>query len=208
MRWRTNMCVKYIELVVRPTIPAKCLTPVEYWLLGQIFETKKIGNYVGFSACWGYDKYWYGSFSPDEELQNALAASSKACPELCAAIQREIAQRGAILLGTVDYETIFQSVILRHPSLQHISIEECVRNPTSDYYDKTFTLITATEIELISTLSGNIHRSGPLEPESPYIYGSKDKDKEKEKEKEKGKGNVIYLSHKTAALRRDDDPFR
>ena len=102
---------------------------------------------VSFSGCWGYDEYWYGSFSPDEELRNALAASSKACPELCAAIQREIAKRGAILLGGVDYETIFQSIIRRHPSLWHISIEECVRNPTSDYYDKTFTLITATEIE-------------------------------------------------------------
>jgi hypothetical protein len=125
-----------------------------------------------------------GDFSPDEELQNALAASSKACPELCAAIQRKIAQRGAILLGTVDYETIFQSIIRRHPSLQHISIEECDRMSNSKYCHMTLTLITATEIESISTLSGNIHRSGPLEPESPYIYGSK----EKEKEKEKGKG--------------------
>ena len=111
MRWRTNMCVKYIELVVRPTIPAKCLTPVEYWLLGQIFETKKIGNYVDFSACWGYDKYWYAAMYVLSRVNGCTQRSVSAYSAAAAKLLRAY---------TLQVEALRR---LRNGGAQHVRVE-------------------------------------------------------------------------------------
>jgi molybdopterin synthase catalytic subunit len=128
--------------------------------------------------------YW------NSKLGRALAASRQVCPELCAAVEREIAKNGEISLGSVDYETIFQGIVRRNPDcLGHINIEEGDCNTNRLYYDQTYTLITATAIESIRTkcLYENgefkniqiVHRTGPWRPESPYISVSADKDGEK-----------------------------
>jgi hypothetical protein len=88
------------------------------------------------------------------------------------------------MLGAVDYEGIFQSIIRRHHSLRHISIEETLCDTKSIAYEKTFTLITADAIESIRTEgiyeNGDyeniqiVRRSGAHKPESPSILFSKD----------------------------------
>jgi hypothetical protein len=88
------------------------------------------------------------------------------------------------MLGAVDYERIFQSIIRRHPNLLHVSIEECDCNTRSIAVDRTFTLITADAIESMRTEgiyeNGNyknteiVRRSG-TKPKSPYILCFQDK---------------------------------
>jgi len=174
------MSLDYIEVGVCPTIPAKCLENIESWLLFRLFKTQARDDRIYFHACWTYNDIGDEQLSPDNDLERALAASRQVCPDLCAAVERQIAKNGEIRLGSVDYETIFQSIIRRHPdALGHISIEERDCNTKSLDYDQTFTLITATAIESIRTKrlyehdnSMNIqivHRTGPWRPWSPYI---------------------------------------
>lgn len=174
------MSVDYIDVDVCPTIPTECMEDIESWLLFRVFGTKKIDDRILFYAYWTWNDIYDRTLSPDNDLERALAASRQVCPDLCAAVEREISTNGKITLGAVDYETIFQSIIRRHPNaLRHISIKECDSNSRSMDYDETFTLITATAIESIRTKrlyeDGKfkniqiVRRSGPWKPESPYI---------------------------------------
>jgi hypothetical protein len=141
----------YFEIHVRPTIPAKCLTDIDAWLLFRVFKTEHKDNGFGFSARWSLNYFFEEIFPTDNELREALISSLQACPELCTAVESRI-KNGGIILGSVDYEAIFQAIIRRHPDfLQHISIEEYDYDERFSYYDKTFTLITANAIETIST---------------------------------------------------------
>lgn len=142
------MSMDIIEAEVRPAIPAKCLTQVEAWLLRRVFITEEKDNYLGFDGHWSLNDIYQGTpVSPDEELERALAASRQVCPELCAAVEREIAKNGEINPASVDYQAIFQAIIRRHPNrLDHISIARCYRDTRYSYFDEGFTLITATEI--------------------------------------------------------------
>ena len=156
------MSTDHVEAVVRPAIPAKCLAEIEAWLLRRVFKTEENGEYLGFDGCWTLNDLYDETLSLDEELRSALAASRHICPELCAAVERQIGEVGWIILGDVDYETIFQAVILRHPDLlDHISIARCYRDTKMRYFDESFTLITATSIETICSRGDKIvHRKG------------------------------------------------
>jgi hypothetical protein len=122
--------------------------------------------------------------SPGYALIEALDSSRELCPGLCAAVEHEIAKSNVIMRAAVDYGVIFQSIIRRHHSLRHISIEESDCKRKSDAYEKTFTLITADAIESIRTQgiyeNGDyknnqiVRRSGARKPESPYILFSWD----------------------------------
>jgi hypothetical protein len=184
------MSTDYVEATVRPAIPAKCLTQVEAWLLRRVFKTEENEKYLGFDGCWTLNDLYDETLSLDEELGRALAASRHICPELCAAVERQISKEGVIKFGSVDYESIFQSIIRRHPDfLRHISIEECDCNTGRLDYEQRFTLITADAIESIRTKriyeNGEfekiqiVHRTGPWRPESPYIFVSEDEDGDK-----------------------------
>ena len=138
------MSSDYIEAFVRPTIPTKCFADLEAWLLTRVFKTEVSGNRLGFHACWTYNDIYENTLF-DDELSKALAASYEICPDLCAAVESEINRRGEIILGAVDYEKIFQSVVRRCPDfLRHISVVERDCNNKSYDYDETFTLITAS----------------------------------------------------------------
>jgi len=109
---RTDMSTDFVDAVVRPAIPAKCLTQVETWLLRRVFITEEKDNYLGFDGCWTLNDIFQGTpVSPDEELERALAASRHVCPELCTAVEREIAKTSEINPASVNYEAIFQAII-------------------------------------------------------------------------------------------------
>jgi hypothetical protein len=157
------MSMDYIEVTVRQTIPADCLAGIERWLLARIFKIEERGDSLVFYGCWHFHGH---SVSPDDELTEALTASREICPELCAAVEREIDERKEIL-GWINYERIFQSIVQRHPELlQHISIEEVDSNTRRGPFRETFTLITAQCIKSI-----NSDKTGPngLVALSPYF---------------------------------------
>ena len=178
------MSTDYIEAAVCPAIPTKCLADVEAWLLTRVFKAEPRGDDLSFHACWTWNDIYEERLSPDDELSKALAASSEICPDLCAAVKREFNKSSEIILGAVDYEIIFQSLIRRNPDfLRHISVVERDCNTKSFDYDETFTLIAADAIELIRTKRlyennafkrvGIVRRSGPLKSESSFILFSK-----------------------------------
>ena len=131
------MSIDYVEATVRPAIPAKCLTQVEAWLLRRVFITEEKDNYLGFDGYWTLNDIYQGTpVSPDEELWKALAASRQVCPELCTAVEREIAKTDEINPASVNYEAIFQAIIRRHPVLlKHISIAQCNQDTRRSYFD-------------------------------------------------------------------------
>jgi hypothetical protein len=178
------MSVDYVQIVVRPTIPSAYLADIEAWLLTRAFQTEAKGDRLSFQACWSLNDIFENILSPDQELGKALASSREICRGLCVAVERAILKSDVIMLGAVDYESIFQSIIQRHPDLQHISIEECDCNTRAINFDQRFTLITADAIESIRTVGVHekghykgvkiVRRSGALKPESPYILFSKE----------------------------------
>jgi hypothetical protein len=179
------MSIDYIEAVISPPIPTECLTALEIWFLTRVFKTEEIktderGNRLGLHACWSLNDVYEKELLPDYELSRAFEASHEICPDLHASVEHEINKSGAIILGAVGYEKIFQSVMQRSPGyLQHISVNERICNTRSIDYDETFTLITADAIESICLKSSYdsggrkrveiVRRSGPPKPESPYI---------------------------------------
>jgi hypothetical protein len=60
------MSIDFVEAVVRPAIPAKCLTQIEAWLLRQVFKTEKNGKYLGFDGCWTLNDMHEGVLSVDD----------------------------------------------------------------------------------------------------------------------------------------------
>jgi hypothetical protein len=170
-----EMSIDYVTAIVRPTIPAKFLAPIESWLLRRLFETEARDDRLSFQACWTLNDIAEGELFPDDELIKALAGSRETCPDLCFSVEREIEKASMIILGTVNYKTIFQSILRRHADvLGHIMIEEHDGNTKSLYESDRFTLITADAIESIGTRGHSpvtlYHRSGPCNPASPYIF--------------------------------------
>ena len=174
------MSVDYINVWVSPSIPTKCLAEIEAWLLRRYFEINETKDDMIFFHS-SLDVYeCVAELNLDKDLDYALAASRQVCPELCAAVQREVERKGSIVRDEIEYETILQSIIRRHPDvLRHISIVETVHNTRSLFYEEILTLITATAIESIwanhkheNGAFRNVEisrKSGSLDPSSPYI---------------------------------------
>ena len=174
------MSVDYINVWVSPSIPTKCLAEIEAWLLRRVFQIKETNDERIFFYSYVDESELLDEFNLDKDLNDALAASRQVCPELCAAVQREVERKGSIVRDEIEYETILQSIIRRHPDvLRHISIVETIHNTRSLFYEEILTLITATAIESIwakhkheNGAFRNVaisRRSGPLDPSSPYI---------------------------------------
>src|SRR5215469_17114200 len=101
------MSTDYIKAIVRQTIPADCLAPIERWLLTRIFETEERGDSLVFYGSWDYSTVFdaYG-VSPDDKLTEALTASREICPELCAEVERlSIKARKARNFGSMMRES-------------------------------------------------------------------------------------------------------
>jgi hypothetical protein len=176
-----------IQVTVRQTIPSECLAPIEAWLLRCIFKTEEKVERVRFDATWEFGEFYQSGISSDHELPKALSESRETCPELCAAVEREITKHNEIVMGAVAYEKIFQSILRRYrdyPSLlPYISIVQLDRSTNSSYYDESFTVITADSIETIRTCRVNNGKTVEIErgqnagrhsPTSPYILFSSD----------------------------------
>jgi hypothetical protein len=162
------MSISYIQATVRQKIPADCLAPIERWLLTRIFnfKTEERGGSLVFKGCWDDLDVCYGyGVSPDDELTEVLTASREICPELCAEVEREFNNSGAILC-TIDYQKIFQSIVRRHPDvLHHVSIEEFDCNTRRGLRCETLTIITA---QCIMSINSDGNARNELKPQSPY----------------------------------------
>jgi hypothetical protein len=86
------MSIDFVETQVCPTIPAKCLTDIESWLLLRVFQTKIRDGHINFAVCWTYNDLYEEQLFPDKELEKALSTSRQVCPELCAAVERQISR--------------------------------------------------------------------------------------------------------------------
>lgn len=168
------MSIDLFEATVCPRIPAKCLADIESWLLFRVFRANRKDEYIGFDGCWDLNDLFDGKLFPDKELEKALSNSRQVCPELCAAVERQLSKEGWILLGAVNYHVILHGIILRHEKLLDcISIEEQSSDTKYRYFDKGFSLITATEIGSIYIEGGKIvHRIRSWEREPGYIMSS------------------------------------
>ncbi len=140
----------YIIVEVRPRIPRKAVANLERWLLMRIFnKAKVVGKYFEFCALWDYD--WTCYLSRDDELMRAIYQD--VCPNrrLCTEAERKIVLRRELLVGSVNYVRIFQSLLQRNPVLpKHISIRKTDHDTSCFDYNETLTLITAHSIESIS----------------------------------------------------------
>src|SRR5262245_1311794 len=109
------MSIDWIEATVRQTIPVACLAPIERWLLTRLFRTEEKHNYLRLYGHWSLNDFYEGELCPDDELTETLAASREICPELCAEVEREMIKNGKIVFGAINYTSIFQSILRRHP---------------------------------------------------------------------------------------------
>ena len=161
------MSTDYIKAIVRQTIPADCLAPIERWLLTRIFETEERGDSLVFYGSWDYSTVFdaYG-VSPDDKLTEALTASREICPELCAEVECTINK--SEVQAAIDYKRIFQSIVRRHPDvLHHVSIEDFACNTKRGLRCETLTIITAQSILSIHS-DGRINQR-PWDPLLRFI---------------------------------------
>ncbi|MFA7603341.1 MAG: hypothetical protein WCY29_10070 [Novosphingobium sp.] len=111
--------------VVQPTIPQSAMTPLERLLLSRIFTSEPDGDGLYFYADQGInDMPAYAV----EEVRAALAASGDVDSQAADLVRAELAKLGAdavnlqLDMSAASWETIFQSVIRRTPTLAYVSV--------------------------------------------------------------------------------------
>ena len=164
------MSIDYIRATVLQTIPARCLAPIERWLLTRIFKsTQESRDSLVFQGSWDYNEiaYAYG-VSSDDKLTEALTASRELCPELCAEVELNL-NKTKEFFGAIDYERIFQSIVRRRPDVvHHVSIESLDMN-WKRLHCETLTMITAESIMSINS-DGAIKERQWTSPTDGFIH--------------------------------------
>ncbi|MFA7386860.1 MAG: hypothetical protein WCZ87_04280 [Thiohalobacteraceae bacterium] len=114
----------FSSTVIQPTIPFSAMTPLERLLLSHIFTCEQDGDGLYFYAEQGANDM---PAFPVEEVRAALEASGDA-DSLAADVVREaladLDAGAAILqldLAESSWETFFQSIVRRHPTLAYVS---------------------------------------------------------------------------------------
>src|SRR5215831_13301801 len=108
----------YMPTVVRPTIPASCMTPIELWVLQNIFESEpdrmKSDEPRLYFFAWDFP---HGVAKEDDALVAAVASprSIELNKELCETLESARGE-GDIDLDeiAIDYHKVLQGICARH----------------------------------------------------------------------------------------------
>lgn len=103
----------FTQIVVQPSIPNACMTPLERWLLEQIFEFEPDDNDTTyFFAVEGVNST---AGAADDELAAILREDAS---PLAAALSEQLANADNpdwLDLDRVAYAPVFQAIVARHP---------------------------------------------------------------------------------------------
>jgi len=115
----------YSPTVVQPDIPVADMTPLELLLLSQIFESEPDGDAVYFFEEQSInDMFWLDL----GEVREALAQSEGIASEAATLVAEALAELGAdaedleLDLSMKSYAFIFQDIICRSATLDHVSV--------------------------------------------------------------------------------------
>lgn len=148
----------FSSTVIQPTIALSAMTPLERLLLSQIFTSEPDGDGLYFYAEQGVNDM---PAFPIEEVRAALEASGdieSIAADIVHEALAEVDDEDSILhldLAESSWETIFQSIVRRHPTLAYVSAMSAwtCSKMRPDGFGGMAVLITADEIMARSTES-------------------------------------------------------
>lgn len=142
----------FSQTVVQPSIPNAYMTPLERWLLEQMFEFEPDDhNTTYFFATEGTNST---ADAEDEEL--GIILRDDASP-LAAALRDQLANAddpGWLDLDRVSYATVFQAIVARHPDqVPFVTVEMAFTcsKMRPDGFGGGAELITADDVRWINT---------------------------------------------------------
>ena len=118
----------YTPTRVHQSIPRRMMSPVEEFILKQVFEWEDDPDVVG-NICFFAGEYTasYIGIDDKEGLRKLIAESRTLSPELCGGIERAlVVDDGSIEIDEIGgYESIFQAIVKRNKGeLPFVSIEQ------------------------------------------------------------------------------------
>jgi hypothetical protein len=145
----------YVPTIVHQTIPRRMMSPVEEFILKQVFEWEDDPDVVG-------NIYFFATEGPNldieiddkEGLQKLIAESRALSPELCNEIERALVVGDGYKDEIVGYEAIFQAIVKRNKEeLPYISIDQAFTSTKMDPGDfgGASVLIAPDSIESMDT---------------------------------------------------------
>lgn len=142
----------YSQTVVQPSIPNACMTPLERWLLEQIFEFEPDDNDTTyFFAAEGANSM---ADAADDELEAILREDPS---PLAAALREQLAKADDpdwLDLDRFGYAAVFQAIVARHPDqLPYVTVEMAFTcsKMRPDGFGGGAELITAEDVRSINT---------------------------------------------------------
>jgi len=147
----------YTQTLVHQSIPRRMMSPVEEFILKQVFEWEDdpdvVGNIYFFAEEYPYS---YIEIDDEEGLRKLIADSRALSPELCDRIERAwVVDEGDIEIDEIEgYEPIFQAIVKRNKEeLPFVSIQQastCIRVRLEGFGGAS-TLIIPDSIERMDT---------------------------------------------------------
>ncbi len=144
--------------VVQPTIPQNAMTPLERLLLSRIFTSEPDGDGLYFYAEQGINDMPVYDI---DEIRAALTASGDTESQAADLVHAELAKLDAdaaylqLDMTEASWETIFQSVVRRTPTLAYVSVTSSwtCSKMRPDGFGGMAVLITADDVMVRSTES-------------------------------------------------------
>jgi hypothetical protein len=120
-----QLSTEYTHITVEPSLPIRCLTPIEKVLLTLRFDkTEQRGEWIHFKASPDLPPH---VFAVNEEIIKAVTESHELCPELCRAIAKEtnMALGGLVNTGSFNYTMVLNGIVRRNSGrIPFLTIEE------------------------------------------------------------------------------------
>ncbi len=152
------MAEYFSPTVVQPAIPIADMTPLERWLLCAMFEHDVAGDALYFFVRTGVNEPIAARPADVRSLLSANEASGSRAADIVRlrlAACDPAAEEVDIDLSMDGFEGVFQDIVRRSPTLDHVQIMTswtCTRM-RADGFGGAATLITADAIETMSTAS-------------------------------------------------------
>lgn len=152
------MAEYFSPTVVQPAIPIADMTPLERWLLCAMFEHDVAGDALYFFARTGVNEPIAARPADVRSLLSAHEARESRAADIVRlglAACDPAAEEVDIDLSLDGFEGVFQDIVRRSPTLDHVQIMTswtCTRM-RADGFGGTATFISAEAIETMSTTS-------------------------------------------------------
>jgi hypothetical protein len=148
----------YTHTIVHQSIPRRMMSPVEEFVLKQVFEWEDDPDVVG-NICFFAGEYPNPYIAIDDKEELRIIADSRALsPELCDEIEKAlVVDDGGIWIDDIGgYEWIFQAIVKRNQQeLPYISIEQAFTctDMHPDAFGGAGILIGPDSIESMNTMT-------------------------------------------------------